>query len=161
MPFVDLQPVRAARSTGITISRSDRHGVIVSVSGAARAALALKPGDRVRIQHDADPAMPRLRIMADEDGKFTATLSPGSAKNGDRPESALMIRMGRLVALVGEPAKGLDCHWETASVPGSIDIDLPREFRATTSHHVPASNNRENRVTLPGRAPAERVKERV
>jgi len=158
MPFVDLHPARGKCGTGITISRSDRNGVIVSISGAAREALRLTAGDHVRIQHDADPALPRLRIMRDDGGQFVANLSPGGKKRGDSADATLLVRVGRTPALAGDPASGLDCTWEAASIPAAIEIDLPREMRSTTSVQVSAGNGRTASVTLPGRTPVDRVK---
>jgi len=161
MPFVDLHPVRAKSGTGISISRSDRNGVIVAISGTAREALRLTAGDRVRIQHDADPALPRLRIMRDDGGQFVANLSPGGKKRGDSPDATLIVRVGRIPALAGEAVKGLDCTWETAASPAAIEIDLPREMRCTTSVQVGAGNGRSTTVTLPGRTPVDRAKQPV
>lgn len=158
MAFHDLTPARRGTGTGVRISRSERCGVILALSDDALAHIVLKAGDRVRVQHDPDPAMPRLRISLDDAGVFHATKPPGNRKGS--VVRTLLIRLGHIPALDGDAAKGLDCLWEQHGA-ATIDIDLPREFRAVTTTPIAAGHGRTANVTLPGRTPVERVKERV
>lgn len=156
MPFVELQPAaKGAGGTGVKISRTDRAGIIVSISGAALAALGGGGDATLRVLHDPDPALPRLRIARDPLGRFR--LSEPQRTRG----LVFLVRIGRLPALAGDPFKGFACTWEAVEGQQAIDIDLPREMRATVKHQPvgqPSTSNgpRPSTVTLPGR-----VKERA
>ena len=159
--FVEITPQRRAADvgTGVHISRSDRNGIVLTIAGPPRAALGLAAGTRLRILHDPDPALPRLRLVPDPEGKYAAVDPPGRKTRDDGGGSgSVLVRMGRVAPLAGPAAARLACTWEPAAGQTAIDIDLPREFRASTAVSLAAPHGRTNQVTLGGGTP---VKERV
>lgn len=159
MGFVEIKPPdKPAKGigTGVRVSVTDRHGLRVSIAGDALGLLTKAKGDpRFRVLHDADPALPRLRIIRDDaDGRF-ALLKPPLG------DTWRFITVGRRPWLPPDALKGLDCTWEIVEgMAAAIDIDLPREFRRTqsvdaarTAPSTSYSNARTSSVTLPGRAP--------
>lgn len=149
MPFTELQPPPRAASgtgTGVRISVTQRYGVRVSLSGAALATLDAGPAFKLRVYIDRDPALPRLRVVADPAGGFTLRKPPKG--------EWMWFALGALPGLGGEDLKGLDCTFDAE--PRQLDIDLPRELRATSVHQPagqPSTSTgpRPRPVTLPGR----------
>ena len=157
MAFVEIKPVKrvaGASTTGVRISVSDRLGMIVAISGAARDALGVAVGDRVRFLYNADPALPRLRIEVADDGAYTLGAAPGG-RGGNGPHRALWVRLGKQPAFEHvDDMKRLDCACEKSAMC-AIDIDLPREFRRTGQHQPagqPSTSTgpRPRPVTVPG-----------
>lgn len=127
MPFVEiLPPEKGALATGVRVSVG-AHGMSVTVAGRALFHLGVPDvGAKCKVFHDADPALPRLRILVDKGGKFIL------ARPGRMGPEYWLIRLGRSVDWGRTEIKKADCTWEPAE-GRAIDIDLPRELRAVAT----------------------------
>jgi hypothetical protein len=131
--FQELSPAvkkNHCSRTGVSCSLGSR-GLILIISGEALVALG-QPADGApcKVFADWDPALPRLRIQLDHDGKFRLC-RPALLKKG---APRLLLRLGRQEHLPDVQLRGLDCIWEPVIETGAgetIDIELPREFRST------------------------------
>jgi hypothetical protein len=152
MGFVEVQPIKKApnkSTTGVRLSCGP-FGISLTFTGAALAALGNpKVETCCKIFHDADPALPRIRVEPHKDGRFVFR------KQGKFGVDYRMVRVGAAVAVGDIELKRLDCVWEFSGKDNrSIDIDLPREFQKTQTATVrPASSTsmrgKEKQVTLP------------
>ena len=156
MAFVEIEPPRkvAGIGTGVRISITGRLGLRVSLADAALEAIGGGGATSFKVLIDRDPAMPRIRVALASDGRFRL----GKPPLGDRWR---FITLGRDTGLPMPMLKSCDCTWEAVDGQQAIDIDLPREMRATRQHQPvgqPSKSNgpRPSTVTLPGR-----VKERI
>lgn len=150
MPFVELQPPLGGKgiATGVRLSLGGRAGLRISLAGEALVALGIEIGKeqgvRLRVLHDADPALPGLRLVRDDtEGRFTFVRPP-------RGDTWRWVRLGRPSFVPKEEFKAFACTWERAADRArTIDIDLPREFRSAGKPLAGAH---------PGLAPREKVR---
>ena len=162
MPFIEISPPLKqpkGLGTGVRLGVSERMGLRISLAGEALTAIAGRDS-AVWDQHtfkvllDADPALPRLRIMRAGDGRFALSKPP----LGD---TWRFITVGRVASFPVIERCG--CSWESVDHSiFAIDIDLPRELRATSTHQPvgrPSTSTgpRPSPVTLPGVRTKERA----
>lgn len=136
----------------VTVSNAVRQGVTLSLRPAALEALGTRIGGKVRVAVDADPAAPRLRLVADSDGPFTLSRPPNGT--GD----IAMLRLGHQpdIADTGRRVPVAPVTWE-AMGGGVIVLDLPTGLRAAATTTVvrdrgPPSSSRstpKQAITLP------------
>ncbi len=150
MPFEELKPAKKTSGTGVRVSHGERMGLVVSVTGEALEALGGPSIESVTALLDADPVVPRLRLVAG--GPFKASNAPGRGNSS----ATKVMRLGHHGKLPREYFSGDACEWEPGAVSHSIDIDLPRELRAVNKQQKATTgmlgDRKVSAVTLPGRA---------
>lgn len=159
MPFQEIHPLRRPKDagTGVRVTLADFGGLVVTVRGDAMQRLI--GGGKVKALLDADPAYPRLRLIAADDGPFDLKLPIGLRSKSGEPPTSRVIRIGHRPEFGEERFKALDCIWEAVEGMPAIDIELPREMRVTSSVNKlvtqPSNSStagKSTNVTLAGRA---------
>lgn len=111
--------------TGVRVGIAIRTGIRVWVADDALAWLAPdRPAPRFSVYVDRDPAMPRLRVVRDDAGRYGLARAP----RGDRWRG---LYVGRPAWLTVRTMTNVDCAWQPSADHLGIDIDLPPAFRTT------------------------------
>lgn len=155
MGFVEIMPPvshKASSGTGVKLSITERCGWRLSFTDAAIEALGgVNDKARLKVLVDADPAFPRVRIEIADEGPFRFGKPPIS-------DRCRFVTLGRINAFP-MPANlplVLPCTWEMVEGKPAIDVDLPRELRATQQATHPLKKTGGGKaisVTLAGRSP--------